>query len=152
MKRICQKFIEEGLAKEIEVDYEQIKRLLQKSRKCLRSAKILLQNNDEDASFELAYEAMLLAGRALFFSHNLRPRTIGSHKIVVNFVAEIMGAEFKTLAQIFDNMRRKRNYLIYGVGLETSGKEAENSLKNAQEFINQIEKLIQSKNPQKQLL
>ena len=152
MKKICEKFIKEGLAKEIKLDFFEIEKVLQKSNRCIKSAKILMESGDEDAAFQLAYEAMLFAGRALFFSYNLRPRAAGSHKIVVNFVAEVMGSEFKVLAEIFDNMRRKRNYLIYGVGLETSRREAANGIENAQEFIQKIEKLIQSKNPQKKLL
>ena len=152
MKKICKKFIEKRLANEIEVDFIQIEKVLQKSGRCIRSAKVLLKNGDDDATFQLAYEAMLFAGRALFFSFNLRPRATGSHKIVVDFVGEIMGNNFKYLVEIFDNMRKRRNYLIYGMGSETSKKEAENAIENAKEFIRKIEKLIQSKNPQKKLL
>lgn len=152
MKKICKKFVEDGLAKEIRLDFFEIEKVLRRAGRSIKSAKILMESGDEDAAFQLAYEAMLFAGRALFFSCNLRPRATGSHKIVVNFVAEVMGPEFKMLAEIFDNMRRKRNYLIYGVGLETSKKEAENGIENAQEFIRKIEKAIQTKNPQKKLL
>jgi uncharacterized protein (UPF0332 family) len=152
MKKICKKFIEEGLAKEIKVDFSQIEKVLLKAKRCIKSAKILFENGDEDAAFQLAYEAMLFAGRALFFSNNLRPRAAGSHKIAVDFVAEIMGNDFKLLAGIFDNMRRKRNYLIYGIGSETSKQEAKNGIENAKDFVMKIEKIIQVKNPQKKLL
>ncbi|MFA6973277.1 MAG: HEPN domain-containing protein [Parcubacteria group bacterium] len=152
MKKVCEKFIEQGWAKEIQFDFVEIGKVMRKAHRSIKSARILLESGDEDAAFQLAYEAMLFAGRALFFSYNLRPRATGSHKIVVNFVAEVMGADFRVLAEIFDNMRRKRNYLIYGVGLETSRREAKNGIENAEEFIAKIEKLIQAKNPQKKLL
>lgn len=152
MKKICEKFIKKGLAKEIQMDFDQIAKVLRKSRRSIKSAKILLQNSDEDSAFQLAYGAMLFAGRALFFFYGLRPRAAGSHKVVVDFAAEIMGPDFKILAEIFDKMRRKRNYLIYGAGLEISRKEAKNGIKNAEEFIAKIEEIIQAKNPQKKLL
>ncbi len=152
MKKVCKKFIEAGLAKEIQVGFSQIEKVMLKARRCVKSAKILFESDDEDAAFQLAYEAMLFAGRALFFSNNLRPRAAGSHKIVVDFVAEVMGQDFKVLADIFDNMRRKRNYLIYGIGSETSKQEAKNGIENAKEFVVKIEKIVQAKNPQKKLL
>lgn len=152
MKKICEKFIEKGLAKEIEIDFKQVEKVLQKAKKCLKSAKVLLQSGDDDAAFQLAYEAMLFAGRALFFSFNLRPRAAGSHKIVVDFAGEIISGDFRYLVEIFDNMRRKRNYLIYGINSETSKREAENGIENAKQFISKIEKVIQAKNPQKKLL
>lgn len=152
MKKICKKFVEDGLAKEIQVEFSQTEKVLSKAKRCIKSAKILFESGDEDAAFQLAYEAMFFAGRALFFSCNLRPRAAGSHKIVVDFVAESLGHDFKLLAEIFDNMRRKRNYLIYGIGSETSKQEAKNGIENAREFVVKIEKIIQAKNPQKKLL
>jgi uncharacterized protein (UPF0332 family) len=95
---------------------------------------------------------MLLMGRALTFSCGLRPRTVGSHKIVVDFAEKILGTEYKILIQKFGRMRKKRNYLIYGIGLTISRTEAENAIKTAQEFVDKVQKIIQKKNPQRRLM
>lgn len=94
---------------------------------------------------------MLLTGRVLVFSFGFRPRAVGSHKIVVDFTERILGGQFKILVQKFDKMRRKRNYLIYGIGLTISKTEAENAIETAEKFIEKIEKYIETKNPQQKL-
>lgn len=95
---------------------------------------------------------MLLAGRALVFSFGLRPRSTGSHKIVIDFTEEIIGNDYKILIQKFNRMRRKRNYLIYGVGLAVSDSETDSAIDAAKEFLKTIKKFIKEKNPQADLL
>ena len=95
---------------------------------------------------------MLLAGRVLVFSYGLKPRTTGSHKIVVDFTEKVFGNKYKALAQRFNRMRKKRNYLIYGIGLVISKTEAENAVGAAERFVKMIKEFIQKKSPQKRLL
>lgn len=147
-----QKFVKKGLLKEEKISFEQISKVLERVYRNLQSAKTLIKDGDEEGGFQFAYEAMLLAGRALVFSHNLRPRAIGSHKIVVDFTAEILGDRYKVLTNKFDKMRKKRNYLIYGAGLTVSRTEAENAIRTSEEFITKIKEVIQKKNPQKKLI
>jgi uncharacterized protein (UPF0332 family) len=130
-----QEFVKKGLLRKEKIDFKQINQVMIKARRDLKSAKILLEKGYEDASYRLAYEAMLLAGRALVFSFGFRPRALGSHKIVVEFVKKVLGKNFEVLTKKFDKMRKKRNYLIYGTGLAISKTEAENSIKTAEEFI-----------------
>lgn len=147
-----QELINKGLLKQEQIGFDQINKVLARAYRNIRSAKTLLKDDDEEGSFGLAYEAMLLAGRALAFSYGLRPRTVGSHKIVVDFTEKIIGKEYKILIQKFDKMRRKRNYLIYGIGLIISETEAENAIKTAKEFMEKIREVIQKRNPQKRLI
>jgi len=49
-------------------------------------------------------------------------------------------------------MRRKRNYLIYGIGLAVSGIEADNAVNTAEEFVKIVKKFIKGKNSQAELL
>ncbi|MCK4554697.1 HEPN domain-containing protein, partial [Candidatus Parcubacteria bacterium] len=135
-----------------QIGFDQINKALSRAYRNIKSAKILFKDDDEEGSFGLAYEAMLLAGRALVFSYGLRPRTVGSHKIVVDFTEKIIGKEYKILVQKFDKMRRKRNYLIYGIGLIISATEVKNAIKTAEEFMAKIREIIQKKNPQKRLI
>ena len=147
-----QEYIKKGLLKKEHIGFDQINKIMVKARRNLKSAGILIKNGDEEGGFQFAYEAMLLAARALVFSYGLRPRAIGSHKIVIDFAETVLGAEYKILIQKLDKMRRKRHYLIYGVGLVISKTEAENAVKTAEEFIEKIQKFIQKKNPQQKLI
>ena len=147
-----QKLVKEGLLRKEKIGFDQINKILERVYRNIRSAKVLLKEDDEEGSFQFAYEAMLSAGRALVFSYGLRPRAIGSHKIVVDFAEEILGNRYKILTRKFNKMRKKRNYLIYGIGLVISKTEAENAIKSAEEFIERIKEAIQKKNPQKKLV
>ena len=146
-----QDLVKKNLLKKENINFDQIKKVLERAHKNLKSAKLLLDNNDEEGAFKFAYEAMLLSGRALIFSYGLRPRTIGSHKTVVDFTKEIFGTEYETLTNKFDRIRKRRHDLTYGVEFTTSSTESVNAIESAHELINKIEKHIQEKNPQKKL-
>lgn len=147
-----QELVEKGLLRNEGIGFDQINEVLERAYRNIKSAKTLLKDSDEEGSFQLAYQAMLLSGRALVFSYGFRPRTVGSHKIVVDFTEMTMGKKYKILVKKFDKMRRKRNYLIYGVGLAISKTEAENAIKTAEEFIEKIKEQIQKRNPQEKLI
>lgn len=147
-----QKFIKNGLATKEKIGFDQISKIIERAHRNLKSARTLIKDGDEEGSFRFAYEAMLLAARALIFSFGLKPRAVGSHKIVVDFAENVLGKKYKTLVQKFNKMRKNRNYLIYGVGLVISKTEAENAIGTAEKFLRIIKEFIQKKNPQKKLL
>lgn len=147
-----QRFIDKGLLKEEKIDFGNIGKILMRAKRDLKSASVLLKDGDEEGGFQFAYQSMLLAGRALVFSYGLRPRAVGSHKIVIDFVREILGEKYIVLMKKFDRMRKKRNYLIYGAGLGISETETENAIKSGEEFIKIVKAEIQLKNPQQKLL
>lgn len=147
-----QEFVKKGLLRKEKIGFDQINKVLERAYRNIKSAKTLIKDGDEEGSFQFTYQAMLLAGRALVFSYGLRPRTTGSHKIVADFTEKVLGSEYKLLTQKFNKMRKKRNYLIYGIGLAISKTETENAIKTAEEFIARIEEIVQEKNPQKRLL
>lgn len=151
MSKIYQSLIEKGFLKREKTDFGRIQKTLQKAGKSLKSAKILLKAEQEEGAFEMAYEAMLSAGRALVFSYGLRPRTQGSHKIVVEFVGLALGSGFDLIVEKFDRMRRTRHYLVYEAEISVSKTEAENAVAAASEFIKMISEEIKKNNPQKEL-
>lgn len=139
-----QEFIDKGLIKKDEqVDYVQIRSILAKSQRSINSAKLLMVD-DQENSYQLAYEAMLLAGRALVFSFGFRPRALGSHKIVVDFSKKVLGKEIATLVFKFNKMRKIRHYLIYGSGLSISEVDSENAILSATKFLKEVEDFIES--------
>lgn len=149
--KIFREFIDKGLIKEEKIDFGQVVKVIAKARRSIKSAKVIFEDDDYEGSYQLAYEAMLLSGRALVFSYDYRPRAAGSHKIVVDFSEKVLGKKDAMMVFKFDRMRKNRHYLIYGAGLAISETEAKNAISTAKEFVSEIEKLIQKKNPQGKL-
>lgn len=128
-----------------------IKYLRGAKRKIDIAAKILKLS--EEASFQVAYEAMIKASIGLMLSYGIRPRVgLGYHKTVIKFAGRILGKEFSSLIKTFDYMRKKRNRFIYEVDTIITEKEAEDSIKIANKYLVIIEDIIQKKNPQKKLV
>ncbi len=152
MKKIYQKFLDEGLLREEKIGFDQIRKIFDRAERDIKSAKLLVKADDKEGAFRFAYESMLLSGRALVFSFGLKPRTVGSHRIVIDFAQGVLGKEYKLLVQKFNRMRKKRNYLIYGIGLAISETEARSAIDTAQKFLLKIKKFIQERNPQKELI
>ena len=138
-------FIEKSLIKKDNIEPSQVLNVIKKSRRSIRSAKLIMEDDSEN-SYQLACEAMLLAGRALVFSFGFRPRAAGSHKIVVDFLKEVLGEETKTLVYKFNKMRKKRHYLIYGTGLYISEVDSRNAILSAVQFLRYIIRFIRQKN------
>jgi len=146
-----QDLINKGFLKEDKIGFEQVNKTIIKAHKKIKSAEVLFKNDAEEDAYALAYEAMLLAGRALVFSRGLRPRVIGSHKTVVEFCKRIIGDNYDILIKKFDKMRKKRHYIIYEPASDVSCAEAQNAIKSAYEFLEKIKEEIESKNSQRKL-
>ena len=144
--KIIQEFIDKNLIKKDDyIDSSQVQSVLEKSRRSIKSARLLI-DDDRENSYQLAYEAMLLAGRALVFSFGFRPRAAGSHKIVVDFSKKVLGKEIATLVFKFNKMRKIRHYLIYGLGLSISEVDSRNAIASAAKFLKNVESFINDKN------
>lgn len=144
--KIIQEFIDKNLIKKDDyIDSSQVQSVLEKSRQSIKSVRLLI-DDDRENSYQLAYEAMLLAGRALVFSFGFRPRAAGSHKIVVDFSKKVLGKEIATLVFKFNKMRKIRHYLIYGLGLSISEVDSRNAIASAAKFLKNVESFINDKN------
>jgi uncharacterized protein (UPF0332 family) len=139
---IWKKLLEDESLQPKKISFQEVELVLSKSRESLKAAEFLFKKDIGEPAFKEAYDAMLLAGRAIIFSLGLKPKTIGSHTIVINFCELYFGSEFKVLIDKFKRMKTKRNYLIYGAGLAVSLTEAENSIKDAKKFLKLIEEEI----------
>ncbi len=97
---------------------------------------------DADWSYNMSYNAVLQAARALMFSQGYRPRDADQHRTVVRFARVSLGDAYARETALFDQMRRKRNRLVYEtVGL-VSGQEARQALAFAQRVVEDIGSLI----------
>jgi uncharacterized protein (UPF0332 family) len=85
---------------------------------------------------------MLQAGRALMLHRGFRPRGPEQHRTVVRFCELTLGPNYKRQIALFDQMRRKRNRLVYEtVGL-VSRQEVEQALAFARTFVEEIRLLV----------
>lgn len=142
--------VDKGFLKKHKFKPEQIAKTIARARQDIESSELLINQGFEVGAYKIAYEAMLLAGRALVFSYGYRPRIAGSHKIVVDFSTVILGKEYQTLVKKFDRMRKKRHDLVYEAA-SVSKTEAQNAIKTATTFIEEIKTQIPKRNPQQKL-
>jgi uncharacterized protein (UPF0332 family) len=96
---------------------EQVRGHLQGARKKLKAAKKIALD-DEEASYQLAYEAMLKASLALILRNGLRPRSQpGHHVAIIEKAGQLLGKQYADHVRIFDEMRRNRNsFLVWSLG------------------------------------
>jgi len=133
-------------------DFDQILKFLAGAEKKLGAAKKILAL-DEEAAYQLAYEAMLKGSLGYMLSFGVRPRSLPGHHItIIDFAEKQLGKEFKSLMAMFNRMRRKRHDTIYDVNAFISKQEAEQALETAAKYLAIIRGEIQKKNPQKGLL
>jgi uncharacterized protein (UPF0332 family) len=85
---------------------------------------------------------MLQAGRALMFSRGYRPAGEYKHLAVVKFSSEVMEKESKHLAELFDDMRKRRHRVIYEERGSVSESEVKNAIKRAGEFLKAVKAMI----------
>jgi hypothetical protein len=82
-------------------DFDQIAKYLAGTRRKLESARKTLVI-DEEASYQLAYEAMLKASLGFMLSFSVRPRSLpGRHVTIIEFSGDHLGKEFKHLILTF---------------------------------------------------
>jgi uncharacterized protein (UPF0332 family) len=102
----------------------------------------------ERATYLLAYNGMLKAGRALILLRGYVPDDGAQHKTVVEMTAAILGAKYRNLTEQFETMRRKRNDLTYEAGTLLSKSEAQKAFADAVELVKKILNEVKAQNPQ----
>jgi uncharacterized protein (UPF0332 family) len=111
----------------------------------------LLIETDCGAALTVLYNAMFHAGNALIRSQGYRPGTIKQHVGVIEAVSRTLGNEVKELMLKFDDLRKQRNRFEYQAVFEITETLLKNRIKDAEKFLEIIEKYIQEKNPQLKL-
>lgn len=109
---------------------KQISDCLALSKRDLKTAEKVLKEN-QDWTFNIAYNAMLQASKTLMYSNGFRPSGIGHHATIVEFAGIVLGNKYSEIIDVFDTMRRKRNTAIYDIAGLISLKEATDAIKHA---------------------
>ena len=128
----------------------QIEALLRESLLDLKEVKQIVDIADR-ATYLLAYNAMLKAGRALLLWHGYRPDDGAQHKTVVELTAAFLGEKFKAITEHFETMRRKRNEMTYEAGTLLSKTEVRQSFDDAVALVQGIYNEVKAKDPQMEL-
>lgn len=137
-----------GLIAKQRAGFDQINNLIGQSRNELSACKKILEISPQVA-FTCAYTSMLYAARALMLFEGYRPAGNNQHKTVVAFVEAAIGSGYKALAQKFDNMRKRRNLVIYEPWeVNISKTDTQNAIKSAGELISIIIECIKKHDPQ----
>ncbi|MEA1976976.1 MAG: HEPN domain-containing protein [Chloroflexota bacterium] len=141
-----ERLIKQGLIKTYAASEKEIRSLLEIATRDLSTAENMVGINP-DWAYNISYNAMLQSSRALMLRKGYRPRGPRQHATVVQFVKQTVGEEHRHLVSLFDQMRRKRNRLVYNVANLVSEKECKEALSLAHEFVTLINNLInQEKN------
>jgi uncharacterized protein (UPF0332 family) len=124
----------EGLIKTLPIDQRKVEDARALALRDLATARTLLDSN-QDWAYNIAYNAVLQAGRALMFSKGYRPDGANQHISVVKFAGLFLDSNDSI---IFDRMRRKRNSSVYDSAGSITESEAVFAAKQAEDLVNKI--------------
>lgn len=116
--------------------------LIEKAKRFLRTAKLSLRDGDYDSSVSRCYYGMFFITEALLLTKNI---TISTHKGVLTLFGEhyiktnIINKDWGKLLRRAYDLRQKGDYAS---GFIVNKKEAEEILKKANEFVNEMKKHI----------
>lgn len=130
------------------VEFDQINNLIDQAGNELAVCKKILEISPQVA-FTCAYTAMLYAARAFMLLKGYRPIRNNQHRTVIVFIDVCVGRDYKILIQKFDNMRQKRNLVMYEPwGINISKTDTQNAIKSAEELIGLMIDRIKKEDPQ----
>lgn len=132
------------------IERSQIAKHIESAYQDLKEAKATFPVSDK-AAYLFAYTAMLKIGRALLFLKGYRPKGQGQHETVVQAAGFILGKDFESLTRQFNQMRQKRNKLIYDIGGLVSHAEAEEAFRAGEKYLDKIRRLMEDQDPQLKL-
>jgi uncharacterized protein (UPF0332 family) len=149
-EKLIDDLLRQGKLKELKVAFIQIEELLQESIIDLQEAS-KIQTIAQRATYLMAYNAMLKAGRAILLLKGYTPSDGAQHKTVVIMTSHLLGPKFKNIVAHFEKMRVKRNMMTYEAHTLISIVESKNAFKEAIELVQGIIKAVKIKNPQLEL-
>jgi uncharacterized protein (UPF0332 family) len=140
MRMAYESLLKKGLIKSFNAAPSQISDRIGLARRDIETARTL---SNSDWAYNIAYNAMLQAARALMFAEGYRPGGgEGQHKTVVQFAELALGRTFEEEVRFFEKMRVKRNRAVYDTAGIISEEEARQAIVFAAKFIRIIEESI----------
>ena len=140
MRMAYESLLKKGLIKSFNAAPSQISDRIGLARRDIETARNL---SNSDWAYNIAYNAMLQAARALMFAEGYRPGGgEGQHKTVVQFSELALGRTFEEEVRFFEKMRVKRNQAVYDTPGIISEAEARQAIEFATKFIHVVEETI----------
>ena len=150
LDKLIKKLERAGKIRKQRAGFVQIEALLKEAVLDLEEAK-KIAHLAERATYLLAYNAMLKAGRALLLLKGYVPDDGAQHKTVVEMTSAILGDPYRELTEKFETMRRKRNEMTYESGTLLSKSEAQKAFSDAISLVKKILAEVKSQDPQLKL-
>ena len=117
---------------------KEIKSLIERAEKYLRSAEMLIKEGDYESSVSRTYYAMFYCAQAVLLTKNI---SFSSHKGVISAFGEHFiktGIFPKDMGRELNRAFEKRQIGDYEYTFVISKNEAEEMLKNGRKFVNEI--------------
>ena len=124
---------------------KEIKSLVEKAKKYLRSAEILLKEGDYESSVSRTYYAMFYCAQAMLLTKNL---SFSSHKSIISAFGEHFvktGVFPKEMGRELNRAFEKRQLGDYEYTFVISKREAEEMLESGKKFVNEIVQHLKEK-------
>ena len=147
LDKLIRKLETAGKIRKQKVGFVQIEALMKEAVLDLEEAK-RIAHLAERATYLLAYNAMLKAGRALLLLKGYVPDDGAQHKTVVEMTSALLGGPYRELTEKFETMRRKRNEMTYESGILLSKSEAQKAFSDAVALVKKIFAEAKAQNPQ----
>jgi uncharacterized protein (UPF0332 family) len=125
---------------------KEVKSLIERAKKYLRSAELLLNEGDYESSVSRTYYAMLYVAQAMLLTKNL---SLSSHKGVISAFGEHFiktGILPKELGRALNKAFEKRQIGDYEYTFVISIEEAEEILDAGAKFVEKIAQYLKEKN------
>lgn len=148
--KLIKRLEKSGKIRKQKAGFVQIEALLKEAILDLEEAKRIV-NLAERATYLLAYNAMLKAGRALMLLKGYVPDDGAQHKTVVEMTSAMLGDPYGEVTEKFETMRRKRNEMTYESGTLLSKSEAQKAFSDAIALVKKIFTEAKAQNPQLEL-
>lgn len=123
----------------------EIKCLIERAEKYLRSAEILIKEGDFESSVSRTYYAMFYCAQAMLLTKNL---SFSSHKGVISAFGKHFietGIFPKDMGRELNRAFEKRQIGDYGYTFAISKNEAEEMLKKGRQFVKEISAYLREK-------
>jgi len=130
-----------NLIKPFKATDQQIKKQMELASRDLKVAKAMIGVNN-DWTYNIAYNAILQAIRAIMYMEGFRPVGEGQHKTAILFAELALGETFENEVHFFDKMRTKRHQAVYDTAGFVSDAETKQSLVFAKKFVSRIEEVL----------
>lgn len=150
IKKLIDRLVKEGKLRRQKAGITQVEALLKQAILDLQEAQKILPIV-EQATYVMAYMAMLKAGRALLLNKGYVPDDGAQHRTVVEITSVLLGRQYRSITDQFETMRRKRNEMTYEPGVLVSKKESQKAFTDGIHLIKRILVEVKKDNPQLEL-